>query len=63
MMTVDAKNVMDHTKKVENVTEFLKSSVAGGKPDVKNVLSKVSVSKHTFTLQKISGLCFMKGSS
>ena len=44
MMTVDPKNVMDQTKKVENVTGFLKSSFAGGKPDVKNVLSKVSVS-------------------
>jgi len=42
MMTVDPKNVMDQTKKVENVTGFLKSSFAGGKPDVKNVLSKVS---------------------
>ena len=43
-MAVDSKAILDQTKKLENVGGFLKGTFSGGKPDVKNVLSKVSVS-------------------
>ena len=46
-MAVDSKAILDQTKKLENVGGFLKGTFSGGKPDVKNVLSKVSVSFFT----------------
>ena len=42
-IALDSTAILDKTKDVQKVTGFLKGTFSGGKPDVKNVLSKVSV--------------------